>query len=366
MSVRTSTTLSEVITLQRGHDLPATIRGDGTVPVIGSFGVTGYHDVAKYAGPGVAIGRSGASIGVATYVDQDYWPLNTALFVKDFKANDPRWVYFLLDSIDFTAYNSGSAQPSLNRNYLALIDVSLPSYPEQRVIAATLGSLDDKIESNRRAISLSEQLMDALSEQSGAELPRIALSELTDSHKESINPTKLQDTLVRHYSLPAFDDGAQPERTSASTIKSNKLVVPRDAILISRLNPRFNRTWWVSGSDDNPALASTEFLVLTASDELSLAGLWLALRDEHFRTELPRRVTGTSGSHQRVRPDDLLAIEVPDVRLLDDEAKRQALALLRRVDQLRSEISRLTALRDQLLPELLSGRIRVPVEGAAA
>lgn len=115
--------LSEVVTLQRGHDLPSQRRNLGSVPILGSFGVTGWHDTAKYSGPGVAIGRSGASIGVATFVEGPYWPLNTTLFVKDFKGNDPRWVYFLLDAIDFSSYNSGSAQPSLNRNYLADIQV---------------------------------------------------------------------------------------------------------------------------------------------------------------------------------------------------------------------------------------------------
>ena len=145
-----SCTLDEVIDLQRGHDLPSTIRGDGDVPVIGSFGITGFHDVAKYPGPGVAIGRSGASIGVATFCASEYWPLNTCLFVKNFKRNDPRWVFYLLDSIDFSGFNSGSAQPSLNRNYLKSIPILLPSLVEQQAIAGVLSALDDKIESNRR------------------------------------------------------------------------------------------------------------------------------------------------------------------------------------------------------------------------
>ncbi|WP_072527973.1 restriction endonuclease subunit S [Mycobacterium tuberculosis] len=80
----------EVLELQRGHDLPAASRGSGTVPVIGSFGVTGMHDTAAYDGPGVAIGKSGAAIGTATFVAGPIWPLDTCLFVRDFKGNDPR------------------------------------------------------------------------------------------------------------------------------------------------------------------------------------------------------------------------------------------------------------------------------------
>lgn len=321
----------------------------------------------------VLINITGDSILRTALVPTSVLPARVNQHVAIVRSNgkvDPvflqKWLSLPLMKEFMLGHSSGGTRKAITKGNLQAFPVPLPPLSEQHAIAATLGALDDKIESNRRAISLSEQLLDALSEQSGADLPRIALSELADSHKGSVNPTKLEDALVRHYSLPAFDDGARPERTPASSIKSNKLVVPQDAILISRLNPRFNRTWWVSGADDTPAMASTEFLVLTASDELSLAGLWLALRDEHFKTELPRRVTGTSGSHQRVRPDDLLAIKVPDVRQLSVETKKGALALLQRIDQFRSESSRLTALRDQLLPELLSGRIRVPAEGATA
>ena len=151
----------EVVELQRGHDLPTTSRGSGHVPVIGSFGVTGTHSEAAYDGPGVAIGRSGAAIGTATFVAGPFWPLNTCLFVRDFKENDPRWVYRLLSTIDFKAFNSGSAQPSLNRNFLRDIEVRLPPVDEQRAIGDVLGGLDDKIAANERVMRVSGDLADA-------------------------------------------------------------------------------------------------------------------------------------------------------------------------------------------------------------
>ena len=153
--------LGAVIELQRGHDLPFEDRRVGVVPIIGSFGVTGFHDQAKYAGPGVAIGRSGASIGRATYVEGGYWPLNTALFVKDFKGNVPYWTYLALRRIDFTGFNSGSAQPSLNRNFLGDIPVMVPPRQEQEAIAEVLGALDDKIAANDRLVSTLNQLASA-------------------------------------------------------------------------------------------------------------------------------------------------------------------------------------------------------------
>jgi type I restriction enzyme S subunit len=120
------------------------------VPILGSFGVTGYHDEAKVKGPGVTVGRSGASFGVISFSRTDYWPLNTALFVTDFHGNDERFAYYLLKCIDFKRYDSGSAQPSLNRNYIRSIRVQVPPLSEQRAIAYFIGTLDDKIELNQR------------------------------------------------------------------------------------------------------------------------------------------------------------------------------------------------------------------------
>ena len=143
-------TLEEFVSLQRGHDLPDLQRRPGKVPILGSFGITGYHDTPKAKGPGVTIGRSGASFGMVSYSPIDYWPLNTVLYVTDFKGNDEKFVYYFLKSIDFTCFNSGSAQPSLNRNYIYSIMVKIPLLSEQRAIASILGTLDDKIELNRR------------------------------------------------------------------------------------------------------------------------------------------------------------------------------------------------------------------------
>ncbi|MDZ7319903.1 MAG: restriction endonuclease subunit S [candidate division KSB1 bacterium] len=143
-------TLGDLVTLQRGIDLPDNRRKEGEIPVIGSFGITGFHNEAAMTGPGVTVGRSGASIGVVSYINSDYWPLNTCLYVKDFHGNDPRFAYYCLSNLNLAHYNSGSAQPSLNRNYIHPLPLAFPELPEQKAIASILSSLDDKIELNRR------------------------------------------------------------------------------------------------------------------------------------------------------------------------------------------------------------------------
>lgn len=154
--------LGDFVSLQRGYDLPESERRSGSIPVIGSFGVTGCHDVSMATGPGVTVGRSGASFGVVTYVSADYWPHNAALYVTDFHGNDPRFAYYFLKTLDFKAYNSGSAQPSLNRNYIYPIPIEVPHLSEQRAIAYILGTLDDKIELNRKMNETLEAIARAL------------------------------------------------------------------------------------------------------------------------------------------------------------------------------------------------------------
>ena len=155
------TTLGEVITLQRGFDLPKSKRIDGPFPVIASTGPLGTHEEAKVKGPGVVIGRSG-SLGGGQYIESSFWPLNTTLWVKDFKGNDHRFCYYLLRSLDLAQFNVGSGVPTLNRNHVHPLPVFLPPLPEQRAIARVLGTLDDKIELNRRMNETLEEMARAL------------------------------------------------------------------------------------------------------------------------------------------------------------------------------------------------------------
>ncbi len=156
------TTLGEFVSLQRGHDLTDAERRLGTVPVIGAAGQNGFHNRALAKGPGIVVGRSGASFGQVHYCDKDYWPHNTGLYVTDFRGNYPRFAFYFLKALDFSRYNSGSAQPSLNRNFIYPIEVQVPPPDEQRAIAHILGTLDDKIELNRRMNETLEEMARAL------------------------------------------------------------------------------------------------------------------------------------------------------------------------------------------------------------
>lgn len=143
-------TLGDFLSLQRGYDLTAEEREFGNVPVIGAAGQNGFHNQALVSAPGIIVGRSGGSFGQVHFVKEDFWPHNTAMFVTDFKGNDPFFTYYLLKNLDFSQLNSGSAQPSLNRNYVYPVKIIVPQPNDQKKIAAVLSSLDAKIECNNR------------------------------------------------------------------------------------------------------------------------------------------------------------------------------------------------------------------------
>lgn len=126
---------SRFVAIQRGHDLTAQERRRGDVPVMGSAGLNGFHDTAIKEGPGVVIGRSGASYGQTHWCETDFWPHNTALYVTDFLENDPRFAFYLLRSTDFSQHNSGGAQQSLNRNFIADVMLPRPQKDEQVLIS---------------------------------------------------------------------------------------------------------------------------------------------------------------------------------------------------------------------------------------
>ena len=154
-------TLGEVIELKRGYDLPQQDRATGSVPIVSSSGIMAYHAEAKVKGPGVVTGRYG-TVGQVFFVPGDFWPLNTALYVRDFKGNDPRFISYLLRCLDFSVYSDKAAVPGVNRNDLHQAQVQIPPLTEQRAIAHILGTLDDKIELNRRMNETLEEMARAL------------------------------------------------------------------------------------------------------------------------------------------------------------------------------------------------------------
>lgn len=387
--------LGDFIELKRGYDLPKKSRSSGTVPLISSSGISDYVLEPKVAGPGVVTGRYG-TIGEVFYIEEDFWPLNTTLYVTDFKGNDPRFVSYFLREIDYFSYSDKAAVPGVNRNHLHLAPIKVPATgEEQRKIASVLSAFDDKIELNRRMNETLEAQARALfrdwfvdfgpakAKMAGAP-PYLApdlwslfpnrldgdgvpegwrtyrVDEIADHHTKSLKPMDAASELFEHFSLPAYDSGQQPVLEAGGGIKSNKTIVPDGAILLSKLNPEIPRVWLPQNKSVHRQIASTEFLAFTAKSGISPALIFSLFSDESFRQRLEGMVTGTSKSHQRISPPAFRSLEalVGDTKVFAAFGEI-ATSLMQKVLVNRAENLALSQTRDLLLPKLMSGEIRV-------
>ena len=153
--------LGEVVSLQRGFDITKKEQRYGPYPVVSSSGYTSTHDQFKVTGPGVVVGRKG-SLGGVYFSDRAFWPHDTTLWVKDFKGNVPRFVYYWLQTLGLSRFDVGASNPTLNRNHLHLLPVRVPDVLTQTVISLTLTSYDDLIENNARRIAILEEMAQAI------------------------------------------------------------------------------------------------------------------------------------------------------------------------------------------------------------
>lgn len=184
--------------------------------------------------------------------------------------------------------------------------------------------------------------------------------DIASQSKGSVSPLSSRETEYDHYSLPAFDAGLMPVLEFGEAIKSNKTPVPNGAVLISKLNPHIPRIWF-TGEVRRNAVCSTEFLVWVPLDGISAEYVFCLATSAPFNTAMRQLVTGTSNSHQRVKPDYLTAIAavVPPSDVTTEFGKISG-PLLRRVLENRSIALSLAQLRDTLLPRLVSGKLRLP------
>ncbi len=159
--------------------------------------------------------------------------------------------------------------------------------------------------------------------------PVVQLGSLVDLHKEQMDPSTMPNRVFSHHSIPAFDDGKRPVSEFGAQIGSKKFTVPDDAVLVSRINPRFVRVWTPMIDDHARAICSTEYLVLRPRrDLMDRRFLHFLCTAPSFRGPLLERVIGTSGSHQRVSPESALGIEVPLPRLPEQRAIAHVLGAL--------------------------------------
>ena len=127
------TKFKDIIVLKRGFDLPYHKRKNGEIPIFSSNEICGFHEEYKVKAPGVITGRSG-SIGNVLFSKDNFWPLNTTLFVSDFKNNIPKYIYYFLQTVKLENYSTGTSVPTLNRNHLDNLEFFIHSLSNQQHI----------------------------------------------------------------------------------------------------------------------------------------------------------------------------------------------------------------------------------------
>lgn len=157
--------LGDVILFQRGFDLPHRLRKAGSIPIVSSSGISGSHNKALVQAPGVVTGRYG-TIGEVFYIEEPFWPLNTTLYVRDFKEITPEYTYHLLKTIDFASHSGKSGVPGVNRNDVHKEIVHIPvSKQEQTAIANVLSDSDALIDALEQLIAKKQAIKSATMQQ---------------------------------------------------------------------------------------------------------------------------------------------------------------------------------------------------------
>ncbi|MDE7540932.1 restriction endonuclease subunit S [Gluconobacter sphaericus] len=364
-------TLGEVIEFKRGYDLPSKERLTGDFPIISSSGKTGSHLSHKVEGPGVITGRYG-TLGEVFYEKNDFWPLNTTLYVKDFKGNEPKFIYYFLKTLDFWSFSDKAAVPGLNRNDLHTAKILFPTDTRyQKSIASILSALDDKIDLNRRTNETLEAMARALfrdwfvdfgptrAKMAGQapylapEIWEIFPDKLDDEGKpEGWIKQCLRDILTLNYgkSLPSDRRVAGEIPVYGSGGASgfhNELLITGPAIIVGRKGTVGSLYW----EDQNCFPIDTVFYVSSSTPLVYCFYLLQTLGLESMNTDAA--VPG-------LNRDNAYRLEIPTPPgALVDQFSIKSGQWRQKIRFNNKENSSLAQIRDLLLPKLMSGEIRI-------
>lgn len=346
----------------RRKPVKATDRLAGPYPYYGASGIVDSVDSWLFDETTLLVSEDGENLRtrktpIAFLASGRYWVNNHAHVLKAASGFDLRFLNYALQTADVSGYLTGSTQPKLTAGNLGSIRLRAPEHAEQRRIAGVLGALDDLIDADVQQAGVLEEQARALAMTATAVAQIGHLARLADS--KQVRPVGL----VEHYSLPAFDTGRHPDIVDGAEIQSSKLRLQQKCVLVSRLNPKWERCWMVYPGSNS--MASTEFVPLVPVG-VEAEELWAITSAPPFWEELRARVTGTTGSHQRVDKAAVLLIVASDTRTLSSDQRAAIVALVQGAHALRQEGQELRTARDELLSELMSGRIRVTDEFEAA
>lgn len=370
----------DFIKLNRGFDLPNSEIEEGEYPVVASTSIKAYHNKYKVNAPCVVTGRSG-SLGVVQYVDKDSWPLNTSLYVKDFKGNVPKFVYFFLQTMNLDSFNSGAGVPTLNQNHLHFLKILIPSdINHQKRIADILSAYDDLIEVNNKRIELLEQSARELYKEWFVRM-RFPNHENTKFNKgipEGWEVKKIEDISNSQYGYTASSYDVGDAKFLRITDIVNNLInwekVPFCSISqnnISKYSLKYGdiviaRTGATVGyakriNKDHPLSVFASYLVRLQLKDINLNYfLGIIIESEQYKEYVQTIASGAAQPNANASMLTSYSFLVPKKALIESFNNKVSI-VFDQIENLQQQNQQLTEIRNRLLPRLIGGKLEVKV-----
>ena len=385
--------LGECLELQRGYDLTSSQMQVGEVAVVGSNGIIGYHNAERGNSPCITVGRSG-SVGKVHYYEQPTWAHNTALFVKDFKGNNPKYLYYLLKNLhlDKIFERGSSVIPSLDRKLVHSLAVPFhKNINDQRKIVAVLSALDRKIELNKQINdnleAMAKQLYDywfvqfdfpnekgkpykssggamAYNERLKREIPVgwqcCCVNNLCEINKKAISKDEYHH--IEYLDTGSITQGyinhTEYYRVDAAPSRAQRKVEDL-TIIYSSVRPKLLHYGVLSMPKEN-FIVSTGFITLDAKNKIMALMVYYFLTSDIVTRYLASIADTAVSSYPSINPEDVAYLDVvlpnkDTIKKFNDIVE----PMFRKMSKLRNEIAVLTKQRDELLPLLMNGQASV-------
>ncbi|MBQ7532830.1 MAG: restriction endonuclease subunit S [Bacteroidales bacterium] len=354
--------IGEFAPLQRGFDLPTDKIIKGNYPVVYSNGILNYHHEYKVKGPGVVTGRSG-TIGKVTYVESDYWPHNTSLWVTDFKNNDPRYVFHLYKYLDLSKFASGSGVPTLNRNDVHSYKIAVPPIHVQQRIVSVLSLWDTAIEKQTalieqltlRKLGLMQQLLTGKKRLKGfeGEWKRIKAGEIFKSISVKGNGSEVLLSATQEHGVIPRDQLEGRVTMPTGDTNSFKLVEVGDFVISLR---SFQGGLEYS---EHRGIVSPAYTVLKPIVEIDKPFYRYYFKSAEFIGHLAIAVIGIRDGKQ-ISYEDFCFVKIPYPNI--EEQKAISAVLLQADKEIEIQKPKLAAMQEQkkgLMQVLLTGKKRI-------
>lgn len=372
--------LGDILNFRRGHDLPHSAMKPGNIPVAGSNGVIGYHDTATPIKPILTIGRSG-NVG-KPYFYEEAWAHNTTLYVDDFKGNDPKFLYYLCQTMPFANFGGGSAVPTLNRNHIHPLETKIPvKVEDQRRIASILSSLDRKIELNNKINADLEEMAQAIFKNWFVDFEPFKDGKFVDSELGMIpegwkvgclgdmgavvcgkTPSKSNSNYyggdIPFIKIPdmhgnVFVESSEDRLTELGSLSQIKKLIPPYSLMVSCI-----ATVGLVSINTKPSHTNQQINTVIPHNKSALFYLYQYIKNnEELLKNMGRG--GTTTLNVNTRSFSNIRLLIPSEIALE-QFHRVVEGLFKKIELNLHESRTLSLLRDTLLPRLMSGELEVP------